>query len=201
VELDWLVEVVGAAALVTTAVAVLPQARRIIRVRSTAGVSPVWAILGVVSTAAWVVYTAFRGLWWATVADALSCAAYTMTVVMLARHGERPRLVAGALWLSVIVFANVLGGLDGLGVVLAIAFLVQVSPSLWTAYRSIDLHGASLSTWMLTCAEGALWATYGAANNDRAVVAFGLVAFSASVLMCLRIRWSDNRRAVRPKPA
>ena len=200
-ELDWLVKLVGAAALLATAVAILPQARRILRVRSTAGVSPVWAILGAVSTATWVVYTALRGLWWATVADALSCAAYTTTVVMLARHGERPRLFAGALWLSVFMVAVGVGGLDGLGAVLAVAFLVQVLPSLWTAYRSSDLHGASLSTWMLTCAEGALWATYGAANNDRAVVAFGLVAFSASVLMCLRIRWSDNRRAVRPKPA
>lgn len=192
--LDWVAEAAGAAALVVTAVAVLPQIARIVRVRSTAGVSPVWAMLGVVSTGAWVAYTGARGLWWATVADALSCLAYTATVVVLARNGVRPRYLAGMLWLSVFVLGFIAGGLSGLGVVLAFAFLVQVGPSIWTAYRTTDLLGASLGTWLLTLTEGVLWGFYGFVKSDLAVVAFGSLAVCASLLMVLRIRWWATRR-------
>lgn len=193
--LSWVAELVGAAALVVTAIAVLPQVLRILRVRSTAGVSPVWAMLGVVSTAAWVVYTGARGLWWATVADALSCLAYTATVVVLARNGVRPRYLAGALWLSVFVLGYLAGGLSGMGAVLAIAFLIQVGPSIWTAYRTTDLLGASLGTWLLTCTEGALWGFYGLIKGDLAVIVFGAMALVASLLMVFRIQWGAKRRA------
>jgi uncharacterized protein with PQ loop repeat len=195
VDVSWVSEFVGAAAMVVTAVAVLPQLVRILRVRSTAGVSPVWAMLGVVSTGAWTAYTAARGLWWATLADALSCLAYTAAVVVLARNGVRPRYVAGALWLCVFIVSYVVGGLSGVGAVLAVAFLIQVAPSIWTAYQSEDLRGASLGTWLLTCTEGALWGFYGLVKGDLAVLAFGLFAVFASLLMILRIRWWGRQRS------
>jgi uncharacterized protein with PQ loop repeat len=179
---------VGAAALVVTAIAVLPQTVRMIRVGSTAGVSPVWAMLGAVSTGIWTAYTAARGLWWATVADALSCLSYLSAVVVLARHGVGPRLGAGVLWLAVFVISYLAAGLGGVGTVLAFAFVVQVAPSIWTAYGSSDLLGASVVTWRLTLAEGLLWFAYGSAKGDAAVVAFGLFAAIAGVLMISRIR-------------
>lgn len=187
-----LVEVVGATALVFTAVAVVPQIVRVARVRSTAGVSPTWAMLGLVSTGAWVVYTGARGLWWATVADSMSCLSYAATVAVLAAHGERPRVVAGAAWLSVFFVSFAVGGLPAMGAVLAVAFLIQVGPSIWTAYRSLDLHGASLTTWLLTAAEGALWGSYGLLHRDPAVVTFGTLAVLASALMAGRIFWASR---------
>lgn len=186
--MNWGVEVVGAAALVVTAIAVLPQTVRMIRVGSTAGVSPVWAMLGAVSTGVWTTYTAARGLWWATIADALACLSYVSAVVVLGRRGVSPRLGAGALWLAVFVTSYLAVGLGGVGTVLAFAFIVQVAPSIWTAYRSSDLLGASIVTWRLTLAEGVLWFTYGSAKGDAAIVAFGLFAAIAGMLMIVRIR-------------
>ncbi len=109
----WAAEVVGGAALVVTAIAVIPQTARMIRTRSTAGVSPVWAMLGVVSTGVWTAYTAARGLWWATVADALSCLSYVSSVVVLARHGVSPRIGAGLIWFAVFVAGYIAGDLAG----------------------------------------------------------------------------------------
>jgi hypothetical protein len=63
-----------------------------------------------------------------------------------------------------------------------------VAPSIWTAYGSSDLLGASVVTWRLTLAEGLLWFAYGSAKGDAAVVAFGLFAAIAGVLMISRIR-------------
>jgi len=195
--MTWVVEVVGAAALVVTAIAVIPQTARMIRTRSTAGVSPVWAMLGAVSTGVWTAYTAARGLWWATAADALACLSYVSAVVVLARHGVGPRLTAGALWLAVFVISYLAADLAGVGIVLAFAFIVQVAPSIWTAYRSGDLSGASIVTWRLTLAEGVLWFSYGWMKGDAAVVAFGLFAAIASVLMISRIsRYATNQTRV-----
>lgn len=193
-QINWVAEFIGALALVVTSVAVAPQLIRIIRVRSTAGVSPLWAMLGAISNGGWVFYTAAHGLWWATVADALCCLSYVGTVIALARGGVRPRFFAGAIWLSVFVFGFAWEGMAGLGFVLASAFIVQVSPSLWTAYRSSDLRGASMGTWLLTFIEGALWGFYGFIKYDLAVVVFGTVAVIASLLMLARIFWWVKRQ-------
>jgi len=142
----------------------------------------------------WTAYTAARGLWWATVADALACLSYLSTVVVLARHGVRLRIVAGVVWLGVFVLAYVVADLAGVGTVLAFAFIVQVAPSIWTAYRSTDLLGASIVTWRLTLAEGILWFIYGWAKGDAAVMMFGLFAAIAGMLMISRIRnYAANR--------
>ncbi len=190
--METVTAVVGAAALVVTAVTVIPQTLRILRRGSTAGVSPVWAMLGVVSTGAWTAYTAARGLWWATVADALSCVSYLSSVHALARHGESPRFTAGLAWLTVFVTAFLVAGLAGVGTVLAVAFVIQVAPSIWVAYRRTELQGASTATWFLTTSEGLLWLVYGLAEGDPAVIAFGVVATLAGTLMVGRIRWTSR---------
>ena len=183
-----LIEVIGAAALIVTATAVLPQTVRMVRIRSTEGVSPLWAMLGAVSTAVWTAYTAARGLWWATAADALACLSYLSAVVVLARQGVPARLLAGAAWFAVFVLAFFVADLAGVGIVLSFAFIVQVSPSVWTAYRQDSLLGASQTTWVLTFCEGILWLAYGAVKGDLAVVAFGTIAAIAGALMVGRIR-------------
>ncbi len=185
--MSLIVEGVGAAALAASATAVVPQTVRMVRVQSTAGVSPVWAMLGAVSTAVWSGYTAAVGLWWATVADAIACVSYLSAVRVLAGQGVSPRLGAGAAWAAVFGLGYVAGGLPGVGAVLAVAFVIQVSPSIWTAYRQSDLRGASALTWYLTALEGGLWLLYGAAEDDAAVTTFGVIAVVAGALMVARI--------------
>ena len=192
-----MLDLLGAVALLVTAIAVIPQTVRLLRVGSTQGVSPTWAMLGAVSTAVWTAYTAARGLWWASVADALSCGGYVVTVVLLARHGEPARILAGLGWFAVFVAAGLVARLDGVGAVLAVAFIVQVTPSLWTAYRTLDLVGASLATWLLVFVEGVLWFAYGIGVADGAVIAFGAIAATTGILMSLRI---GRLRRSHPQP-
>lgn len=194
---DELVEVVGALALSATAVAVVPQIRRVVRTGTTAGVSPDWALLGAISTAGWTAYTALRGLWWTTAADALACGSYVVTLVVLARRSAPPRWLAGAAWAGLFPLAWVVGGLDLVGTLLSIAFLVQITPSLAVAYRHRALDGVSAPTWALIGAEGSLWLVYGAAKADAAVTAFGGIALAASGAMLARL-WSVRRPAARP---
>jgi len=113
---------------------------------------------------------------------------YLSSVYVLARHGFRPRFTAGSVWLGVFVGAHVAAGLDGVGVVLRFAFVVQVAPSIWTVYRQIDLLGSSLLTWSFTLVEGILWFNYGLIQGDAAVTVFGLLAFLAGTLMVARLR-------------
>jgi hypothetical protein len=59
------------------------------------------------------------------------------------------------------VAATVLGGRLGLGTLLAAASIVQVTPSLWTAYRTAHPTGISQGTWALVFGELSCWLTFG----------------------------------------
>ncbi|HGG56724.1 MAG TPA: PQ-loop repeat-containing protein [Nannocystis exedens] len=189
-----MIEIVGALAFVASAVAILPQARRVLRTGETGGVSPDWAMLGAISTAAWTIYTALRGLWWATVADAIASASYLITVAALVRRAAVPRWWAAALWAGLFVAAATTGGLNLVGAVLSVAFVVQITPSIVVAFRSDEVDGISSATWMLVAFEGALWLAYGVGRNDNAVVAFGAIALLAGTTILLRVSvWSGER--------
>jgi uncharacterized protein with PQ loop repeat len=51
--------------------------------------------------------------------------------------------------------------LSGLGSALAVAFLLQVTPSVWTVYRSGDTSGVSRGTWLLIFGELLCWGVFG----------------------------------------
>lgn len=192
------VEIVGGAAFIATAIAIAPQAWRVIRTGQTAGVSADWALLGAISTAVWTIYTGIRGLWWATIADAMASASYTVTLIALVRRSVEPRWIAGGLWAAVFVLAALVGGADAVGAALSFAFAVQIAPSVVLALRSDDHAGVSRSTWGLVSVEGALWMTYGAAKGDAAVIAFGTIALGAGITILLIV--ATHRHTLRSTP-
>ena len=72
---------------------------------------------------------------------------------MLARRGRakaRPAVLIGA-WVALLTAAFGVAGRTGLGTLLTAAFVLQVTPSIWTAYQTERPTGISQGTWLLIC--------------------------------------------------
>src|SRR5580658_6040640 len=117
-----------------------PQLARVSHNGTTAGVSWSWAALTSVNNAAWLGYFALSG----------------QLAVVLARRGggmpKRPLMLVSA-WAVVLLTAALAFGRTGLGSALAVAFALQVTPSVWTVYRSEDTAGVSRGTWLFIFGE------------------------------------------------
>jgi hypothetical protein len=84
--------------------------------------------------------------------------------------------------------AAAVGGRVGLGTLLAAASVIQVTPSLWTAYRTVRPTGISVGTWQLVFGELACWFVFGLWKADVRLVTLGATGVLASVLMLARAR-------------
>jgi uncharacterized protein with PQ loop repeat len=81
-----------------------------------------------------------------------------------------------------------LAGRAGLGTLLTAAFILQVTPSIWTAYRTDHPTGVSRGTWLLILGELSCWTIFGLHASDPRLLTLGLTGVTASALMLHRIR-------------
>jgi hypothetical protein len=86
-----------------------------------------------------------------------------------------------------LVAAYLVLGRTGLGALLTAAFVVQVAPSIWTAYRTEHPTGLASGTWLLILGELSCWLTFGLYKSDPRLIALGLTGVTASTLMLARI--------------
>jgi hypothetical protein len=89
-------------------------------------------------------------------------------------------------------------GRTGLGALLTADFILQVTPSLWTAYRTAHLTGVAGGTWLLILGELSCWTIFGVYQSDPRLLTLGATGVTASALMLARIR--RTRRDNRPVP-
>src|SRR5271169_463859 len=174
------------AAAILAAPQFLPQLARLARTGQTAGVSWSWAALTSINNAAWAGYFALSGFWTALV-PAISAAVLAGTLaVMLARRGAGfPRRPAASL-----------SGRTGLGTALTVAFLLQVTPSVWTAYRADHTTGISTSTWLLIFGELLCWGVFGIYESDPRLIVLGATGVAASLLILARVARPRAPRAL-----
>ena len=78
-------------------------------------------------------------------------------------------------------------GPAGLGALLTAAFLLQVTPSVWTAYRTARPTGISAGTWLLILGELTCWMIFGLHAADPRLMTLGASGIIASTLMLARI--------------
>jgi uncharacterized protein with PQ loop repeat len=174
----------------------LPQLRKLRATDDTAGVSGSWATLTSVNNAAWFAYFALASYWTALVPSASA----TLLASMLARRGQakaRPAVLTGS-WVALLLAGFVVAGRTGLGALLTAAFILQVTPSLWTAYRTAHLTGVAAGTWLLILGELSCWTIFGVHQSDPRLLTLGATGVTASALMLARIR--RTRRDNRPVP-
>jgi hypothetical protein len=109
---------------------------------------------------------------------------------MLARRGRATSRAAKLIgvWTALLVIGYLGAGRIGLGTLLTAASIVQVAPSIWSAYRTKHPTGVSGKTWMLILGELSCWTVFGLYQSDPRLLALGLTGITASVLMLDRIR-------------
>jgi hypothetical protein len=73
----------------------------------------------------------------------------------------------------VLILAAGLFGRTGLGTVLTAAFLLQVTPSVWTAFRAADTTGIAAGTWVLIFGELLCWGAFGVYKSDPRLIVLG----------------------------
>ena len=95
-------------------------------------------------------------------------------------------------WATTLVTVCGVAGRAGLGTLLAGAFVVQVAPSLWAAYRTARPSGISAGTWTLILGELACFLLYGLHESDPRLIALGSTGVVASTLMLARIFWTGR---------
>jgi len=176
----------------------LPQLARVRRAGSTAGVSWSWAALTSVNNAAWLGYFALSGFWTALVpAISATLLSGQLAVVLARRSGGMPKgpMVLVSAWAVVLLSAAAAFGRTGLGSALAVAFALQVTPSVWTVYRSIDTAGVSRGTWLLIFGELFCWGIFGIHEADPRLIALGATGVAASLLVLARVSWPRPSRS------
>ena len=182
----------------------LPQLRKLRATDDTAGVSWPWAALTSVNNAAWIGYFALSAYWAALVPASSATLLAGALAAMLARRGQaraRPAVLIGA-WVAMLATALAVAGRAGLGILLTAAFVVQVTPSVWTAYRTAHPTGISPGTWLLILGELSCWATFGVHRSDPRLIILGFTGVAASLLMLARIhRTIEIQRSSSPANA
>jgi uncharacterized protein with PQ loop repeat len=202
-----MIDALDYAPIAATAFAVpefLPQIRKLRATRDTAGVSWPWATLTSLNNAAWIAYFALEHDWTALVPSSSATVLAGTLAVLLSIRGQarlRPSILI-ATWAALLVAAYLILGRTGLGTLLTVAFVVQVAPSLWTAYRTTRPTGISSGTWLLILGELSCWLTFGLYKSDPRLIALGLTGIMASALMLARVhRTARDQHPAAPKPA
>jgi uncharacterized protein with PQ loop repeat len=174
----------------------LPQIVKLRRTDDTAGVSWPWAALTSVNNAAWLVYFALSGYRTALVPSASAMLLAGTLATMLALRGRaraRPAGMIGA-WAALLAAAFAVAGRAGLGTLLTAAFVLQVTPSIWAAYRTARPTGISRGTWLLILGELSCWTAFGIHSSDPRLIVLGCTGVAASLLMLARIRSASRPR-------
>lgn len=191
--------VVGVAATVLTCVLLVPQIARLLKTRQTEGVSPGWAVLGIVINSGWLIFLAAEAVWLPILSCAIAEVGFILTVWLLRRNGADVRAGVGAGAVAAVIVAAIGAGWGwtALGAALALATMVQFLPSITAAWRTYAPVGLSPATWALTLAETVGWMAYGMLIDEIPIILYGLTGIAASALILIRIAMTRNRtRAV-----
>jgi len=173
----------------------LPQLTKLRKTDDTTGVSWPWAALTSVNNAAWLTYFTLARYWTALVpAISATTLAGALAIMLSLRVEVRPRsAVAVATWTALLVAAFAVAGRVGLGTLLTGAFVLQATPSIWTAYRTDRPTGISCGTWTLILGELSCWLTFGLHRSDPRLIVLGCTGVAAAILMLGRIGTTARR--------
>ncbi len=205
-ELSVLTAVVVVANVLGAATA-LPQARKLLQSGSVKGVSLVWASISASVNAWWCIYGLALGDLGIVPVSTVSVMVYLLIAVVLVRSSPAPAgglasAATGAAVAASIVpaVALVTGGWFAAGIALGALYGVQLSPAVVAVYRSVDVSGVSVATWVLAFVEAGLWGVYGS-SGDVGIVTLAATGLVMSSLVLVRLFVRRPRRSVERTPA
>lgn len=157
---------------------IVPQAVRIHRTRIADGVSATWIGISLALNLGWFLYGVHGRLWGLIPVSAGALLLYGIVAAKLisitGSLGLR-RVTTGVLGASVApASALMAAGWIGLGLTLGLAYGLQFTPAVVSALRATSTGGISAATWIMALAEAVIWAIYGVAVSDWALILGGL---------------------------
>lgn len=184
-----------------------PQLWRLVRHRSTAGVSAPAAALGVVQTGSWIVYGTATHAWAVVIPSALAAPQYAVLAFLVSRSDPvRGAASCGQALASALVVAGAAGVSTmvgrgpwlGVGATLTVAVAWQYWPAVVAAFGPDGTRGISPTTWALIGFNGLVWTTYGMLAAATAVWAYGLVLVGAAAAVLVALTRDRARNSSRP---
>ncbi len=175
----------------------VPQLVKLVRTGDHAGISGSWPMLGVVINTSWVVYLVNQDLAGAAISTGVMVFPYTYIAWKLASLGVPMGfpLLRGLAVVALFVGSFLIGGWPLFGGILGVSYAVQMTPAVWTAYRTWAPSGLEPRTWLLGTLEGVLWGYYGWFHSDSAVMIFAVIAFVGSLSLLVRHSSTKHRTA------
>lgn len=174
----------GWLAALTTAAIGLPQAVRLLRSGTAAGVSLVaWQALWW-TAAAWSAYGALTARLPVLLPNVAMFTLAAIVLVLVARHR---RLGHGAVFgppvvgVSFALIARAVLGEAGFAVIMLIPAVGFRTGQILASRRAADVAGVSIATLVLACGTQVLWLAYGIGTGAAAIVSVGVPALALSV--------------------
>jgi uncharacterized protein with PQ loop repeat len=189
---------VGAVGTVLAFLTVVPQARKLRRTTSAAGVSIAALANSIVSGIGWT-YFGFvqHDIWVALPAAVTVPPAMYASLRAYGGGGNRERLWLPLLWAAVVTTSAVSAMWLGDGPItltlgLSIAFMI--GPAAWTVWTSADLTAVSKSAWYWLIAEAGLTGAYGYLAQVDANLLYATIAIVGSVFILGRVATAERTR-------
>lgn len=182
---------VGLAGTVLAFAYTVPQLRKLIRLRSAAGVSVAALANSTVSGVAWTAYGVVEHEIWVTLPAFFALPA-TAGALVLAwfRGGSRDRLWLPVVWLATIVTATALVPVVGavpITVLLGCSVALMIAPAAITAWRSHDVSAIAASAWAMLIVDALLAGAYGLMADVDANLLYAAVATTGSLVILARV--------------
>lgn len=169
----------------------IPQVVRIVRTRSTAGVSAPTAWLGLLINMAWIFYGVARDLLPVALLSVAYVVGYAAIVTLVVRRGDRGGIATAAGAVAALIAITILAGWAALGTVLALTVGVQFIPQILAAWRSDDLTALAPATYLVCLLDGLVWGSFGLASADGPLMLYGVVMVTVAILVLVpRQRWA-----------
>ena len=179
----------------------IPQARKLLRTRRADGISLTWAIVSAAVNAWWGIYAVGVADLSILPVSVVSVGAYVAIAVGIVRYAHGAALSIGARSSALIMFVMIIplfathiGGWTAAGVVLGALYGVQLAPAVVAVYRTADVSGVSVATWVIALAEAALWGLYGFAGADVGLLTLAATGVTMSALVLARLVARRPRR-------
>ncbi|MGA9276220.1 hypothetical protein [Ilumatobacter sp.] len=168
-----------------------PQASRLVRHRSTAGVSGVWAGVSLSMNLWWAFYGVSERLWGLVPVSLVASVLYAVIIVAYVRAVGPSALRSVAIGLFALGMVPLpfllLGGWQLAGLAIGLCYGMQLVPAVVAVCRSRELSGLAPSTWIMAWIEAVIWLVYGWSVADPALLAGGASGVFMSAIILARL--------------
>lgn len=166
-----------------------PQLARLIRERTSFGVSVDTSGTSCFVSLGWTAYGIITSQPYVTLASGIMAGFFCIITLVALRQGRSAREFRIApLWLAVLLISGISFGKTGLGLMLSISALISNVPQVRVAYKEQDLSGLSLGTWLLTLSAGLVWGFYAILQHDLTIVASAFFqSLTSGTIVALKI--------------